>query len=144
MAFTNPLLLPYLLFCSGDGKWFLFWKMSEKKASDGSSFSFTSDLFGIRDTSSLSSNHIFGPVFSSSSSFKVYYYYSFWSNYYFNSRRSFYIHALLSSGFNLILGFCLWGRPPRTPKSVVNHMLFRTPPKLVSCITKIVGRIYWR
>ncbi|KAL0555610.1 hypothetical protein IC582_009561 [Cucumis melo] len=45
--------------------------MSEKKASDGSSFSFTSDLFGIRDTSSLSSNHIFGPVFSSSSSFKA-------------------------------------------------------------------------
>ncbi|XP_031738650.1 uncharacterized protein LOC101220657 isoform X2 [Cucumis sativus] len=40
--------------------------MSEKKPSDASSFSFTSDLFGIRDTSSLSSNHIFGPVFSSS------------------------------------------------------------------------------
>lgn len=40
--------------------------MSEKKASDGSSFSFTTDLFGTRDTSSLSSNHIFGPVFSSS------------------------------------------------------------------------------
>ncbi|XP_038905460.1 uncharacterized protein LOC120091479 isoform X3 [Benincasa hispida] len=40
--------------------------MSEKKASDGSSFSFTSDLFGTRDTSDLSSTHIFGPIYSSS------------------------------------------------------------------------------
>lgn len=38
------------------------------------------------------------------------------------------------------MGFCLWGSPPAsTPKSVVNHLLFHTSPKLVSYITQIVG-----